>query len=68
VKQRKAAVCTTTRFGFPLMDGSGSVKGEDGALPQTANPASSSSSSFSSSSSSPPTSAAADWGRETPIG
>jgi hypothetical protein len=42
-------------------DGSDSVKGEDGALPRTAIPAS-----FSSSS--PPTSAAADWGREAPIG
>jgi hypothetical protein len=59
-KQRKAVVRMETGSSFPLMDGSDSVKGEDGALPRTAIPAS-----FSSSS---PTSAAADWGREAPIG
>jgi hypothetical protein len=59
-KQMKAAVCVATRSGSSLTDGSGSAKGEDGVLPQTANPAS-----FSSSST-PPKSATADWGRGNP--
>jgi hypothetical protein len=44
VKQRKAAVCAALRSGSPLGNGPGLAKDEDGALPQTANPASFSSS------------------------
>jgi hypothetical protein len=58
-KQRKETVCAATPSGSSLTDGSGSAKGEGGALPRTANPAS-----FSSST--PPMSAAADWGRGNP--